>query len=618
MLELFTLLFIATAAFLAPGIIASSYIKDLKIYDHKVFGAIEFFAISLAINILFVYILFFFDINNPTLISIYAAVAIALMLLTLISNGTSARIMISPIATLFLALLAIRVLPDIGLPIMAWDGIQVWQKMADQMLVGEARVGTATYPHGLGALGALAMAINGALEGQFALRALTVFMPIIALAAILAFTKGAQRIVAGLFTTIFIMSLLNGMDGISFKYGTSFTSDMFLFTATIISFLAIYKFADEYKKRSDWSWDVLLSPSYVVSVLGIFVAANAKQTGLSYILLPGLVAVGFAPTHQSLLSRLGFATLLTIAPTVMGLLWYALAFVRDVGASGGAGLEFLIVGVHRGRDLFERADLAMSQMVGLLPLWVWLISVSLAILGSLSRRGLLTILAIAPTFLFYLFVSGYAVRNSTGVIAGVFLLAFLGLVKIYEWAEPRMANFEQNTPSVQAFQARTVSLTPSVSINWLVAALVISIGTLGFTSGSALIAYLDTQNARGGPEIGFSGINTRLIRNSPPTNGEPLKLVTNYVVAERIPQLSQFDVAQISGRRGNILRETSGDTRAFILFYIWPDRSSTDFQEYLRCLVDSDATEDLGTLWDGRGTQYVHILVETMDAQRCE
>lgn len=618
MVELYSIVFLVVVVIFAPGMaIAGIWSALARGRTGLVDNPIELIVLSLSINILAAYLFFVFSVGSEFLFSIYAAIMLVLMTAALIFREDPPKIALSLPVVVLSAILLWRVLPDIGFPIMAWDAIQVWQAMADRMIIGEARFQTASYPHGLGALGAVAMATGSAIEGSLALRTLTLVLPVVALAAVLVYSDGLRRLAAGVFATIFILALLGGMDQISFKYSTSFTSDFFLFTATVISLLSIYKFAQEYEARPAWSWSVLWSPSYIIATLAIFVAANSKQTGLSYIVMPGLVALLFAPPEQSLFKRLLYAAALTIAPALLGGLWYVLALIREVGTSGGASLEFLLVGVHQGRDLLERAQLAVTQMASLLPIWLWLLCAVAAIGGVLSRRGVLTLVTMLPTFLFYLFVSGYATRNATGVIAGIFILSLLGLFRLADWIEQRLQGAGPSPFSGSAIMRGVTVGEVRIDPRALMILIAVGVLSVGVTNGNHISAYLEAQHVRGGPEIGFRGINTRLLRNSPDVEGRSMLLVTNYRVADRIPQLSRFRIANVATRPEAVRGAIEAEADDFVLFLIWPDRTSDAFQGYLRCLIGLESSEDLGTVWEGSGTQYVHLRVKVDQARSC-
>ena len=616
MVEIFSIILVLAFVFLVPGfLLFSAYRRVLGRQVGNGFGCSEIFVSSMALNIIFIYLIFVFAIGSPLLVSVYILIMTLLAALTLFSPSAHPRVSISLVAAVSVLTLCWRVLPDIGLPIMSWDALQVWRAMADAMLQGEARLRTASYPHGLGALGAVAMSAGSAVDDFLALRTLTVFMPLVALAAVLGYWRGARQALAGSFSVLFIVTLMSGLDGISYKYSTSFTSDMFLFATTVIVFFSAFKFAKGYQE-SNWKWSILWSPSYIIAVFAIFVVANAKQTGLSYIVLPGLIAMVFAPRGQTWIARLRYGAILSVAPTVLGLVWYAFATIREVGASGGASLEFLLVGVHQGRGLVQRAHLAVSHMASLLPLWLWSVCAILSVLGVVTRRGFITLIATMPTVLFYLFVSGYAVRNSTGVVAAILILSLLGLINVFErvssWSGwPRSTN--------QKALNRWDGLKTTFDVRAFAGAIALMVTVFAVTNGGQVSRFLEDQHYLGGINIGFRGINVRLDRNSPNIEGYSMLMATNYVVADRIPQLERFRFAnRVSYSIPNLQSAIANESDTFVLFILWPDRAPEMYQDFLRCLIEQPGVEDLGTVWSGQGTQYVHLAVPVGEVNACD
>ena len=474
-----------------------------------------------------------------------------------------------------------------GQIIISWDALFSWNEWSLAFANDTLGDGIGHYPQGLPALGAILHEFTGKPEQTIWVRQIVNSFGFVGILALGVMFRPAN--IWSLLVGIFALLVINSnFDLIQKDYWYSFTTDVFVFIGIMAAIAAIRSqfLDDNFNPKLETS--VLSNrDAWFIAIwvgLAVALAANAKQMGV--VLLPVAVFAALFCTKGSFLQRMKFSFKIAVLCFVLGAGWYVYVFIEVVTDATTTNTDFLMGGVHQGRNLLERAQVAVDLM-NLFTGSKLLIFLSVTALFSLFKSfgRVLWVVGFVPVLVFFLFISGYAGRNATPVLALLIMLSGIGVSVVAEFIKSQMPDGYRDIADRTIFSIRGVQLPKRFVLASCAAAFIVVLSVGHFLLPAQKIeawaqSVEDSQTA----ELGWKSVNAAMIKG---LDGEVEinNVFTNYKIAPRLPQLRPHKIEIITYNLEN-LKAILTENSEMDLFILWYDRSSKEFQDVLLCLEE--------------------------------
>jgi len=580
--------------FILPGLIFCRYLNRYKLVGENRRVLIP--AVSMSVVIIYVYISTFVStVNYYATWILFGCLLLVYLLHELISlkrtdvvrQGYSIEWSIADLLHLTLLCIALMIFAifsyENAFKIMnVWDGIFGWNKFTLSILDGTFLKRAGHYPQGLPSLGAIVYLMSGDLEQTIWVRHVTNLFPILAILA-LSTVYRSNSILPFVYSILLLYIVHNNFDKIQEGYLYSYTADFFVILSVLLVISVVKNaFLDDVFQPntilSELDWKTITVYGFTLGLVSAL-AANVKQSGVFTLVFTTICA--FALPGGSIKQKFLFALKIGLFCAAIGCIWYFFVAFRVLNDSTTTNTSFLISGVHQGKNNVERAFAAIEGMKTLTGGSVLYVLFFTSLLTLFSRFGrLVWCFLLIPNAILYLFVSGYALRNSAPVIAVLLFLSAFGI-------DITIRLFERRLRCLKVFfywlykkryYLHNITLIAKTGFVLLTVGVVIFLAT----RSEDFRSLAEKQEIEQSSELGWKSVNKILeISMCEQSPGEVL--YTNYSLAERLPSLRKFRV-EVGGYSIDKIDRMVNEEAEFSLFVLWYDRSSKEFQDYLENL----------------------------------